>query len=113
MPASTLNLNIDQGATFSQVVAAGLAHSGSTTRAVMRRYFGGGIVATFACTAVDVSGNTTVSLTAAETAVLVAPPHVRHDERKVPIGFWELEVIGATVTRTHQGSVTLSRGGQA
>lgn len=109
MPATNLNIEIEQGATFSQVVAAGVAHAGLTPRAVLRRCFGGAVLATFACTIVDVSGNTTVSLTAEQTKALCVP-WAAYDERKVPCGVWDLETVnGSTITRTHQGTATLSR----
>lgn len=123
MTAATLNLEIEQGATFSQVVAAGVSYAGQQPRAQLRRSFAdapGGplgdgqlsalLLADFAATVVDSGGNTTISLTATQTALLRAPRWTRSDERKVPIGVWELVMVsGDTITRTHQGDVKLSR----
>ncbi len=52
MSASTLNLVIEQGATFTQAVSVGAAYNGYTARAALRRSFGGALLATFTATTV-------------------------------------------------------------
>ncbi len=109
MPATTLDLTIEQGATFSQVIALGAATwDGQTVTAKIRSAFGGNVLATL--TGVIASGNLTLSLTAAETAALVAPAFARADEREVLLGYYDAEsASGGVVTRHRQGKVTLSR----
>ncbi len=52
----------------------------------------------------------TLSLTAAQTAALQAPPYARADEREIVIGYYDAESVNAgVVTRHRQGKVTLSR----
>ena len=106
--ATTLNLLIDQGATFSQDVSVGTSRNGLFPRAVIRDSFGGSLIATLACTVVA-AGSTTLSLTAAQTAAIVRPRWGSANERESFLGVWELEIPnGATVSRTHQGEVRLS-----
>jgi hypothetical protein len=110
MSATTLNLTIEQGATFSQTIAVGNTYDGYTARAKLRSQFGpcGELLATFTCSAVS-SGNVTLSLTAAQTALLLAPTWAQWDERSILIGVWDLELVsGATVVRARQGEVDLS-----
>ncbi len=67
--ATKLNLSIDQGATFSQTIAVGSTYSGYTVRGKLRQTgFLGALLADLTCTAVSVGGDTTISLTAAQTA---------------------------------------------
>lgn len=109
MPATILNLTLEQGATFSSTIAVGAGYDAYTARAKLRREFGGEVLATFACTTVS-GGNTTVSLTATETAALTSPTWARTDEREIAVGVWDLELVsGATVVRARQGTVKLSR----
>jgi hypothetical protein len=111
MTASNLNLTIEQGATFSQVVAVGEAYNGLSPRGTIRRSFGGDSLASLTCSAVA-AGNTTISLTAAQTAAL-QPLSALPSERDVVIGVWDLETPTAdatpVVTRHRQGKVILSR----
>jgi hypothetical protein len=114
MAATALNLTIEQGATFSQVVNLGTTYTGLTPTAMLRRSFGSGsgggdLIASFSCTAVDGSGNTTVSLTATVTAALQAIGALP-SEREAVLGVWDMETINAgVVVRHRQGKVILSR----
>lgn len=109
MPASALNLTIEQGATFSQVVNLGTTYTGLTPTAMVRQSFGGNLLATFTCTAVDASGNTTISLSATITAALQVNG-LSPADREVLLGVWDLETSNAgTVVRHRQGKVILSR----
>jgi hypothetical protein len=107
--ATTLNLTIEQGANLSQVITVGTTYNGRTPSAKIRDRFGGTLLTSPSCTAVS-AGDTTISLTAAQTAALSAPAYARDDERNVVIGYWELTDTNAgVVTRLRQGTVTLSR----
>lgn len=109
MPASALNLTIEQGATFSQVVNVGVTYVGLTPTGQLRRSFGGDLLVPLSCTAVDGSGNTTISLTAVQTGSLQAIDALP-SEREVVIGVWDLETSNAgAVVRHRQGKVILSR----
>ena len=106
--ASTLNLLIDQGATFTQAVSVGTSFNGLTPRAVIRDSFGGSLIATLACSVVS-AGSTTLSLAAVQTIAIARPASASARERESLLGVWELEIPnGATVTRTHQGEARLS-----
>jgi hypothetical protein len=109
--ATKLNLTIDQGATFSQTIAVGVSYSGYTVRGKIRQAgFLGATLAEFTCTAVSVGGDTTISLTAAQTAALCAPTWSAADERLVDLGVYDLELVsGATVVRSREGIAKLSR----
>lgn len=109
MPATELHLTIEQGATFSQTLTVGTTFNGLTPRAQLRDGFTGALLATFACTTVS-SGQTTISLTATETAALPVPAWVGH-QRRFCLGIYDVEVPGAAsaVTRTHEGNAYLSR----
>jgi hypothetical protein len=120
MPASTLNLLLEQGATFSQTIAVGVSYAGYTARAKVRRAsylcaggyagFYGDVLVEFTCAAVTMGGDCVIGLTADQTALLLAPPWVTQDEREVLLGVWDLELVsGATVIRSRQGVVKLSR----
>ncbi len=112
MPATELNITIEQGANFSQTVSVGDAHNGKACRAAIYDTFGGRLLATFACTEVD-EGESTISLTAAEAEGIMAPVNARADAREVPIGVWDLEAVdGSDVARTHLGVVRLKRLGR-
>lgn len=109
MPATALNITIEQGATFSQVVNVGATYQGITPTGQLRRSFGGDLLAALTCSAVDGSGNTTISLTATQTGSL-QPIDALPSEREVVIGVWDLETSsGGTVVRHRQGKVILSR----
>jgi len=109
MAATRLDITIEQGATFSQTIAVGEAYDGYTARASIRTAFGGSRVVDLSCTTVA-SGNTTISLTAAQAALLTAPAYARADEREVKIGEWDLELVsGETVVRSRYGEANLSR----
>lgn len=110
MAATTLDLSIEQGATFAQAVSLGASYDGQTPRAVVRCDFadGGPVLVELACTVVA-SGSTTLSLTAAQTAALRAGAD-NPDRRAVPLGYWDLETeAGGVVVRHRHGRVTLSR----
>lgn len=110
MTATALNLTIEQGATFTQAIDLGAATwNGQTPSATIRTRFGGTLVKALTCSAIA-ANLVTISLTAAEAALLVAPASARDDERAVVIGYWELIATNAgVVTRLRQGTVTLSR----
>ncbi len=112
MTASVLHLTIEQGATFSQAIAVsgGNTLDAYTARAkIRRRGFLGCELVAFTCSAIS-SGNMTLSLTADQTAMLLAPAWAEVDQRLVDIGVWDLELVsGATVIRSRQGTVKLSR----
>lgn len=111
MSATALNLTIEQGATLSLAIALGAATwDGQAATAVIRSRFGGTLVKALTCSAIAASA-VTISLTAAETALLTAPASARNDERDVVLGYWELLATtgGTVVTRLRQGTVTLSR----
>ncbi len=111
MSATTLHLLIEQGATFSQTiaVATGSTYDAYTARAKLRQTgFAGAVLAEFTCSAIS-SGSMTVSLTATQTGAILAPAWASADERAVPVGVWDLELVsGATVVRSRQGVVKLS-----
>lgn len=108
MSATALNITIEQGATFSQVIAVGGTYDGDTARATMRRTFGGEKLADLTCSAIS-AGNVTISLTAVETAALTVMDGTP-TEREIVIGVWDLEAVdGASVVRLRQGKVILSR----
>ena len=109
MAAQSLNLTLEQGATFSQVVNVGATFAGLTPRGTLRRSFGGEKLADLACSAVSAGGDTTISLTAAQTKDLTALDALP-SEREVLIGVWDLETDNAgAVARHRQGKVILSR----
>lgn len=109
MPATALNLTIEQGATFSQVINIGTTYTGLTPTGQIRRSFQGDLLTALTFTAVDGSGNTTVSLTATATASL-QPIDALPSERDALIGIWDMETSNAgTVVRHRQGKVILSR----
>lgn len=109
MAATALNITIEQGATFSQVINLGVTYTGLTPTGMLKRQFQGDKLADLTCTAVDGSGNTTISLTAIATAAL-QPIGALPSEREVAIGVWDLETSNAgTVVRHRQGKVILSR----
>lgn len=107
---TTSNVLIEQGATFTLAVALASGYDGLTPRATIRDAFGGTALATLTCTVV--SGNsTTLSLTAAETAALIAGDDARPGERDAILGHWDLETesLDGVVVRHRQGTVVLSR----
>ncbi len=114
MTASTLHLTVEQGATFSQTIAvtsgAATTYDAYTARAKLRQCgFRGAVLAEFTCSAIA-AGSMTISLTAAQTALLVAPVWARVDDRSVQVGVWDLELVsGSTVVRSREGVVKLSR----
>lgn len=110
MSATALNLTIEQGATYSLSIDLGAATwNGQTAAAVIRDRFGGTLLKALTCSAIAANA-VTISLTAAESALLSAPAYARDDEAAVIIGHWELIATqGAAVTRLRQGTVTLSR----
>jgi hypothetical protein len=110
MAATTLDLTIEQGATFSQPITLGAATwDGQATTAQLRTTYDGGKLIDF--TAAIAAGILTLSLTAAQTAALSAPAYARADEQLIQIGYYDVESIsGAVVTRHRQGRVYLSRG---
>lgn len=109
MTATNLNLTIEQGATFSQVINIGAALVGVTPTASIRDKFGGTKLADLTCSAVTAGGDTTISLTATVTAGLSAP-NALPSERDAVIGVWDMEtLVTATVVRHRQGKVILSR----
>jgi hypothetical protein len=109
MPATALDLTIEQGATFSQAIALGAGTwDGQVVTAQIRSAFGGQLLATF--TGVIASGTLTLSLTATQTAAIQGPAHARADEREIVIGYYDAESVNAgVITRHRQGKVTLSR----
>lgn len=109
MTATNLNLVIEQGATFSQVINVGAALVGVTPTGQIRASFGGALLVALTCTAVTAGGDTTISLTATQTAALSATGAAA-SEREVAIGVWDLEtLVVATVVRHRQGRVILIR----
>lgn len=109
MPASALNLTIEQGVTLAQAVTGLSAYNGRTPTAVVRDRFGGRLLATLTCTEVA-DGSTTVGLSATLSAALSAPAYAKDTERSVVIGYWEMiDTNGETKTRIKEGTVTLSR----
>lgn len=109
MSASTTHLIIEQGADLSQAITGLTSYNGQTARAMIRSSFGGALLAELTCSAIA-DGSCTVSLTAAQTALLVAGPDAGINQRDVAIGWWDLEAVnGDTVTRLAQGRVILSR----
>jgi hypothetical protein len=108
VPSTPLNITIEQGATFSQAVDVGASFNGLTPRGTLRRAFGGVKLADLTCTAVS-GGNTTISLTAVQTAALTDLGE-RPDQREAIVGVWDLETESAgTVVRHRHGQVILSR----
>ena len=109
MPATILNLVIEQGAKFSRTVNIGTDFNGETPTAKIRDQFGGVVLATIACSEVE-DGETILSLTAAETAALTVPAGTRIDDRgPVVIGAYEAEIDDDGAVRVLQGKVSLSR----
>lgn len=110
MPASTLNLTIEQGATFSQSIALGAATwNGHSAIAKLYDRFGGQLLAEFTCSAIAANA-VTISLTATQTAELTVPAYIRDDQRKFTYGYWDLTADDAvTITRLREGTVLLSR----
>jgi hypothetical protein len=112
MSATTLNLTLEQGATFSQTIAVASDTSldAYTARArVRRRGFRGCLVVDLTCSAI-LNGSLTVSLTAAQTAALIPPTWAEVDQRLIDLGVWDLELVsGSTVVRSREGVVKLSR----
>jgi len=111
--AGTYALVINQGETFSRVIAilvdsVVLDLTGYTVAAKIRATFdaASGTAITAAVTTAA-AGEVTISLTAAQTAALsVTSPGTR----EASLGFWDLEITtGAVVTRVLQGTVTLSQ----
>ncbi len=113
MPATELNITIEQGANYSLAVSAGVAHDGKSCRASIYDRFGGRLLATFACSTVNTAGITTITLTAAQTEAILAPANVRDTDREIPIGVWDLEAIsGSNVARAVIGIARLRRLGR-
>ncbi len=110
MAATNLDLTIEQGATFSQAIALGASTwNGQAATAQIRSKFDGGKLVDI--TAAIATDTLTLSLTAVQTAALVAPAYARADEQTVLIGYYDVESIsGDVVTRHRQGRVYLSRG---
>jgi hypothetical protein len=110
MPATSLDLIIEQGATFSQAVALGASTwDGQATTAQVRQTYDGNLLVAF--TAAIAAGTLTLSLTAVQTATLVAPPYARPDEQNILIGYYDAESVNAgVITRHRMGKVYLSRG---
>jgi hypothetical protein len=87
--------------------------TGATVEAKVRDNFGttSNVLATFTAAITDApNGQATISLTAAQTAALVAPAGTQDAARLAAIGFWDLEFTeGGFTYRYAQGNVTLSR----
>lgn len=109
MTATTRNITIEQGAAFSTTLSVGAGKAGDAVTAKIRAGFGGDLLATFAGEIEDET--LTISLTAAQTAALVAPTGTPDDLRDVVIGQYDaVSVDGDDVETRHlQGRVTLSR----
>jgi hypothetical protein len=112
---NSLTLVIVQGSTLSfgvVITDAATDFTGATARAkVMVSFASRTNLQTLTVTvnsAVNGSMDLTVSLTAAETALL---SNTTAGERRQPIGVWDLEVVLASgaVTRMAQGAAQLSR----
>jgi hypothetical protein len=109
MPATEQPIYIEQGADFSLTLTVGTGFNGMSPRGKLRDSFGGSLLATFAFTTVS-GGQTVMSLSAALTGALSAPVTTNARQRKVMLGFYEVEIPnGAAVSRTHQGEAYLSR----
>jgi hypothetical protein len=103
MTATVTHLTIEQGATFSAPISGGGAGS---LRAKMRRRSDGAFLGEFTCSGTGASG--TISLTAAQTALLFPPPWVKVDERECLLAYYDVEeVLGDVVTRRQEGNVYL------
>ncbi len=108
MPATATDITIEQGATFSLPLSIDAALNGLTPVAVIRRAFGGAVVAVLDCSEITAE-STTVSLTAAETAALVG--HALPMTRTAVLGVWDMLVDNAgTLVRPFEGQALLSRG---
>jgi len=106
--ATQLDIVIEQGATFSKPLTVGVAYNGYSVRATWRKYFGGQILAQFTCPDVS-AGATSLGLTAAQTSEIYRPAWAGALDRSIKYGVYDVELIsGATVVRSHQGTVYLS-----
>lgn len=105
MPASLLDLTIEQGAIFSQEIAIDEAYNGLTPVAQIRDRVNGSLIAALTCSVVA-AGATTISMTAEQTAALAVYDDPRPDLRAVLLGSWDMLTTGV---RHVQGRVTLSR----
>ncbi len=108
MPARTDIIVIEQGATFSKALAMGTARNGLACRAYLYDRIGGQSLA--AITASDVAnGITTISLTAAQTSVILAPIWTDPHESEIAVGVWMLETVdGETIERCWEGRAFLA-----
>jgi hypothetical protein len=105
MTATVAHLTIEQGASFSGAIAGGGAGS---LRGKIRRRYDGAFLGEFTCSGTGTSG--TITLTAAQTALLFPPPWSRIDEPEILLGYYDVEeVSGDTVTRLREGNVYLRR----
>ena len=101
--ADRVDITIEQGATFTKTVEVGSAYDGYTARAKVRRDFGGSVIVELTATTVA-SGETTLSLTATETADIARPANAAFRERVAEMGVFDLELVsGATVVRAVEG----------
>ena len=101
------NITIQQGATFSQALTLDDTSGKSYRAKLVDRFWCA--VKGLTCTVTN-STTVTISLTATETAALCLPGNMADDERSGKFGYWDIEEVdGVTVTRTHQGVVTISR----
>lgn len=121
--ASTVNLTISQGSTFSysfQVVTTNPDGSvasifdltGCTAGAKIRVNFPGSVVVVLTCVINTVAAQSTIviSLTPTQTAALTLPGSPAADVRSATIGVWDLELtLGTDTYRFAEGIVTLSR----
>lgn len=101
------NITIQRGATFSTDLTVTSTAGKSYAAKIAHRWWSSLIDLT--CTVAD--GTTvTISLTATQTANLALPAQIGRGDREALLGYWDMvESDGSTVTRTHQGSVTISR----
>lgn len=108
MSAGTLNITIEQGATFSKTLVYKDANgsvinlTGATARAKMRETASSGSPVSFTVTITGTGSSTQInwSLSATETAALTSPWTRVYD--------LEVELSDGTVRRLLQGSVTIS-----
>lgn len=111
MTATKQDITIEQGATYSDTLAVGTAYNTYTARGKIRDAFGGNVLADFTGGTVT-AGSVSISLTAAQTAALTATDVQSDQDREVPLGFYDIELVSGdlvTVVRVRQGKVILSR----
>lgn len=115
--ATTRNLSIDQGATYTEAHTLTVAVdepwdlTGSTLRAQIRRtYADVGVLAAFACDLTDAAaGAYSLTLTAEQTSAL--PTTRKRDGTHPTLWVWDLELVhpdGETVERLLEGTVQVN-----